>query len=127
MYELDEIKSSQYFKEDGSPEEDTSKINQPKMFPGGNKAWSKFISSKIWFPSNLDIKGGYHTVLMVSATVNEEGKMTGIEVDLPLHPQLDKIGVDALINSPLWIPEKSHNRKVPSRFTQTISFERSYY
>jgi hypothetical protein len=127
LYDMGVIKASQYFDENGSPEEDTSKISQPAMFPGGKKAWSKFIDANIYFPSNLDFKNGYRVVLMVSATISEEGKLTDIEVDLPLHPQMDKIAIDALKKSPAWVPAREHNRKVASKFTQTVSFERSYY
>lgn len=126
LYDMGVIKGNQYFDDDGSPTEDTSKITRLAQFPGGNKAWSKFISSNLYFPAHLDIRNGYRAVLLVTATINEEGKMTDIEVDLPLHPQLDKIAVDALKKSPLWLPAKSHNRNIASRFSQSVSFERSY-
>lgn len=126
LYDNGEIKGSQYFNEDGSPEYDTSKIYQPLTFPGGKNAWSKYMRSKLYFPSNLDIKNGYHVVLVVTATIDETGKVIDVEVDLPLHPQMDKIAVTALLNSPLWLPEKQHNRNVVSKFSQSVSFERSY-
>lgn len=126
LYDMGEIKASQYFKDDGSPEEDTSNITRPVAFPGGTKAWSKYINSALYFPSNLDIKNGYHAVLVVTATIDETGKITDVEVDLPLHPQMDKIAVQALLKSPLWIPAKQHNRNVVSKFSQSVSFERSY-
>ena len=126
LYEADSLISSQYFAEDGSPDTDISHIFQPYGFPGGKKAWNKFISDNLYFPSNLDIKNGYHAVLVVSASINEEGRLTDIEVDLPLHPQLDKVAVTALQKSPLWIPAKEHNRNISARFSQIVSFERSY-
>lgn len=126
LYDMGEIKASQYFNEEGSPENDTSKINQPLTFPGGKKAWSKYIHSQLYFPSNLDIKTGYHVALVVTATIDEKGKVIDVEVDLPIHPQMDKIAVEALMKSPLWLPEKQHNRKVVSTFSQSVSFERSY-
>jgi antitoxin component YwqK of YwqJK toxin-antitoxin module len=126
LYDTGEMKASQYFKDDGSPEEDTGTINQSVSFPGGKKAWSKYLNSALYFPSNLDIKNGYHAVLVVTATIDETGKITDVEVDLPLHPQMDKIAVQALLKSPLWIPEKQHNRNVVSKYSQSVSFERSY-
>lgn len=126
LYDSGVLRSSQFFTEEGSPETDTSHIVQSYSFPGGNKAWSKFISDNLYFPSNLDIKNGYRAVLLISATINEEGKVVDIEVDLPLHPQLDKIAIAALQKSPKWNPAKEHNRRIPARFTQIVSFERSY-
>ncbi len=126
LYDMGEMKGSQYFNEEGSPEEDTSKIQQPLTFPGGKKAWSKYINSRVFFPPNLDIKNSYHAVLVVTATIDEAGKVVDVEVDLPLHPQMDKIAVDALLKSPLWLPAKQHNRKVASKFSQSVSFERNY-
>ena len=126
LYDADNITNSQYFNEEGSIEDDTTQIFRTVQFPGGKKAWSKFMSDNLFFPSNLEIVNGYRAVLFVTATVTEDGKLTDIEVSLPLHPQFDKIAVEALKKSPQWIPAKEYNRKVASRLTQSVSYERSY-
>jgi hypothetical protein len=126
LYEMGLLKSYQYFNEDGSPEEDTVTINRPLSFPGGTKAWSKYIDGQIFFPEGLDVKNGYRAVLLITATIDENGKVTDVLVDLPLNPRLDKIAINALLKSPKWIPAKEHNRRVSSTFSQYVSFERSY-
>ncbi len=126
LYDMGSRKDSQYFTETGSPETDTNTIQRSLTFPGGKKAWSKYFNSSIYFPSNLDFKNGYHAVLVVTANIDETGKVTDVEVDLPLHPTMDKIAIEAFLRSPVWIPAKEHNRNIASKFSQTVSFERNY-
>lgn len=60
-------------------------------------------------------------------TINEDGQILDAEVIVPLHPEFDKIGLNAVKNSPRWNPVISHNRQISSAFRQTITFLQSGY
>lgn len=128
LYDSGIVKANQFFTEEGSPITDSPEADRNAEFPGGDLAWRKYISSNLYFPAHLDIKHGSLVALVVSFNINEEGKIENIEVDLPVHPQMDKIAVDAIKRSPLWKPAISQNRRVSSNFIQTVSFYTlSYY
>lgn len=123
IYDHDSLKNKQYFDENGNIA-DTSSKNREAQFPGGEKGWHKYVSSKLYFPANYELTG-HITSLLVSAIVNEEGNIIDAEITVPLHPEFDKIALKAISKSPLWIPAIDHNRKVYYQFTQTFGFSQS--
>jgi antitoxin component YwqK of YwqJK toxin-antitoxin module len=126
LYVADSISAAQYFNEDGSPATDTSQISSNAVFPGGQKAWTKFINNHLYFPSNLDFSKGHTAAVVVIAHIDASGKIVRVEKELPLHPDMDKIAVNALMASPAWSPAKNHNRRVASTFRYVVTFSRSY-
>jgi antitoxin component YwqK of YwqJK toxin-antitoxin module len=113
--------SKKYYNEEGMPT-DTSGGERNAFFPGGEKKWSKFISSQLYFPGHLEFKNVANASVVVTATVDEEGNVIDAEVTVPLHPEFDKIALNSLKKSPKWEPAVSHNRKVYSTFKQTVIY-----
>jgi antitoxin component YwqK of YwqJK toxin-antitoxin module len=126
LYENGVLKDKQYFNEDGNPA-DTSVHDEGAKFPGGDKGWSKYISHQLYFPPNYEFKNSFITSVVVTGTVNEDGQVIDAEVTVPLHPEFDKIALNALKKSPKWIPAESHNRHIYYYFTQTVTFLQSGY
>ncbi len=124
VYDTDILLNKKFYNEDGSPG-DTSQGERPASFPGGGKKWSKFISSQLYFPSRLEFQNVAVASVMVTATLNEEGEVIDAEVIVPLHPEFDKIALNAIKKSPKWQPAVSHNRKVYSTIKQTVSYSQS--
>lgn len=121
LYENGVLKDKQYFDEKGKPAA-TAMMDADATFPGGGKGWSKFLQTQLYFPSNYEFKNGSVNTIVVSGTINEEGKVIDAEVTVPLHPAFDKIALDAVKNSPIWIPAVSHNRNVYYHFRQLVTF-----
>lgn len=124
LYDHDSLKNRKYFDENGIAQTDTSSKDRDAQFPGGEKAWNKYVWSKLYFPSNYELTG-HLASLVIDATINEEGHIINVEVPIPLHPEFDKIAVKAVTGSPMWIPAIDHNRKIYYHFTQSVSFSES--
>jgi hypothetical protein len=54
--------------------------------------------------------------------VDEEGLIQDAEVTGSLHPDFDKIALEAIKNSPKWIPAIDHNRKIKAYRRQPVTF-----
>lgn len=85
------------------------------------------MSKNLYFPSGYEFKNGYQAVVVVTAIIDEDGKVVDVELNVPLNTAFDKVAIDALKDSQGWLPAISHNRKVYSSFTQSINFSQSYY
>jgi antitoxin component YwqK of YwqJK toxin-antitoxin module len=127
MYDHDKLIDKNYFDEDGNPMSDTTNNDRPAEFAGGEKGWRKYISENIFFPSGYEFKIGSEAFVLVTGSVNEEGKIIDIEVNAPIVPAIDKIVVAALKNSPAWHPARSHNREVYGTASQLVFASQSYY
>jgi outer membrane biosynthesis protein TonB len=54
--------------------------------------------------------------------VDEEGTIQDAEVTGSLHPDFDKVALEAIKNSPKWIPAIDHNRKIKAYRRQPVTF-----
>jgi TonB family protein len=116
--------SKTYYNEDGTTESDTAKANSDARFKsGGIEGWQKYLGRNLYWPNGLKFSNATQAVVVVSLTIDEEGKPQDVEVSIPLHPEFDKIAVNVIRNSPKWLPAVSHNRKVKSRFIQPVTFQ----
>ncbi|MEO5783321.1 MAG: energy transducer TonB [Ginsengibacter sp.] len=126
LYDNGILKEKQYFDVNGTLA-DTTFHDAKAEFPGGNKGWSKYLSRELYFPGNLYFKNSYTAGIVVTGTINEDGKVIDAEVSVPLHPEFDKIALNAVKKSPKWIPAISHNRRVYSHFTQLVKFNQETF
>ncbi len=127
VYERNILKDKKYYTENGGAMTDTTSRDSDAYFAGGDKAWSKFLSKNLHFPSNYEIQNNHEITNVVSGTITDEGNIIEIEVTVPVSYVFDKVALDALKNSPKWIPAVSHNRKVYDTFSQAVNFSQSYY
>ena len=104
----------------------TSKESRVK-FQGGDKAWAKYLSKNLYFPQMYKFTNTEQATVVVTATIDEDGKVVDVELSVPLNPVFDKIATDALKDSHVWIPAFSHNRKVYDTFTEKINFMQSFF
>lgn len=121
LYDNGILKDHQYFDEKGILS-DTSLYNSEAEFPGGTKGWHKYLSAKLYFPGNLNFKNSYTAGIVITGIINEDGQVLNAEVSVPLHPEFDKIALNAVNKSPKWIPAISHNRRVYFYFRQLVTF-----
>ncbi|TDH25234.1 hypothetical protein EXU57_14105 [Segetibacter sp. 3557_3] len=122
VYEDNRLLSKQHYNEEGHHLSDSLKPDRPAMFMGMKGDWQRYLQKQLYFPSRYKIVNGDQAVVVVNGVIDEEGKMTAVEVHTPFHPQFDQIAVMAMKNSPKWMPAISHNRRVKFSIRQTITF-----
>jgi TonB family protein len=111
-----------FFDEQGKLQSDTTNDDRKEAFPGGPKAWAKYLSRTLYFPDQYKFSNGDEATVVVSATINEDGKVMDAEVVVPFYPAFDKIALDAVKRSPNWIPAMDHHRKVKGYIRQPVTF-----
>ncbi len=122
IYDQGKLVERQYFNEQGVASADTACTDAAARFPGGPKAWGKYLNKHLSFPNDFKITNGDRAVVIVSAVVDEEGKIRNAEVSTPFYPAFDEIALKALLNSPAWIPAMEHNRHVKHDIRQPVIF-----
>lgn len=122
VYDNGKLVSREYYDEKGKLMSDTTNHDSPAIFPGGKKAWNKYVYNKLYFPDEYKITGGDRAIVVVKAWVDEEGNVTNAEVSSPFHPAFDKIALSAFIKSPKWKPAISHNRKLAQGIILPVTF-----
>jgi len=121
-YDNGKLTDRKYFTEFAEQIGDSTNTNRPAAFPKGKEAWVRYLQKKLYFPSEYKIVNAEKVVVVLEATVNEDGVLTDIEVVVPFHQKFDSIAVDALKESPKWIPAISHGRKVKYAIRQAVTF-----
>ena len=111
-----------FFDEQGRPASDTTNDDRKTSFPGGPKAWANYLSKTLYFPDQYKFTNGDEATVVVSATINEDGRVIDAEVVVPFYPAFDKIALDAVRKSPSWIPAMDHHRKVKGYIRQPVTF-----
>ncbi len=122
LYKAGTLIDKQYFDEDGKPVPDTTNRDKPAEFPGGNDAWQKYLLNHTYFPTQYKFDNADKAVVVVEATIDEDGNVTNVELNTPLYPAFDEIALKAVRNSPKWKPAIQHNRRVKYSFIQAIVF-----
>ncbi len=121
-YEKGILAGIQYFDENGNEEMDTTNTDRAVSFPGGEKEWTKFVESHAIIPAGWEnIKTGDISVV-VSAVIDQEGRVQDAYVSSPFHPAFDKIALNLLQSSPPWIPAIEHHRKIQKEVRLPVTF-----
>ncbi len=121
VYKNGEEISGQYFDKEGKAM--TEPLDErAAFFKGGAKAWSTYFQKKLYWPTGYQFKDGNQAVVSVNFTIDEEGKVSEAYVDIPFHPEFDKIALKAIRLSEGWQPAVQHNRAVRYRHRQLVTF-----
>lgn len=122
LYDKGVLIDKNYFDEEGNPVADTTNKDRKAEFAGGINAWQKYLSKHLYFPSQYKFENADKAVVVINATVDEDGNITDVEVDTPLYPAFDDIAIAAVKKSPKWQPAIQHNRRVKYSFRQPVFF-----
>lgn len=117
----------QYYSEDGKAQQDTTDKTGPPVFKGGVPAWTKYLEKQLYFPDNYKIVNGDKAVVVVSFTINENGKVTDVYLPTPFHPVFNDIVLRVIRTSPIWQPAMNHNRRVRYTHRQLVGFNQITY
>ena len=121
IYEDGALNDKQYFDEEGNGTDTTNKDHEA-LFPGGMKAWQKYLSKNLYFPTQYKFENADKAVVVVGAVIDEDGNMTDVEISTPLYPAFDDIALKVIKQSPKWQPAVQHNRRVTYRILQPVFF-----
>jgi hypothetical protein len=122
IYDHGKLVSRQYYTEKGLPITDTASTDRDASFPGGPKAWMKYLSKSVYFPDQYKFDTPGQAVVTVDWYIDEEGNITDPFVSIPLHPEFDKIALNAFHKAPKWIPARFHGRNIKTFLRQPITF-----
>ena len=125
IYQDGHLMSKQYYTEDGTEMQDTTTRDHSPEFPNGMKAWGKYLSDHIYFPSQYKFTKDAAVTVLVTFAVNEEGNVSEAYVTLPFHRDFDDIALKIIRSSPKWQPAVSHNRKVKYYLSQSVTFSQT--
>lgn len=108
-------------------EDDNDKVFQKveieAKFPGGDKAWSKYISREInRYIDELQDAGKAGTCV-VQFIVDREGNISEVEALTMKGTKLAEICVNAIKRGPKWTPAEQNGRKVKAYRKQPVTFQ----
>ncbi|MEQ8470384.1 MAG: energy transducer TonB [Marinoscillum sp.] len=110
---------------DGPPvetvEEPVIFVEEMPSFPGGEKAFYKYVSENLTYPRmarNLHITGRVY----VQFVIDKDGTVTDVIAVRGVGEGLDEVAVEVLKNSPKWNPGKQRGREVRVRMILPITF-----
>jgi TonB family protein len=121
LYKDGVLIDKQYFDEQANVT-DTVNKDRNASYPGGPKSWQKYLNNQLYFPRDYKLVNGDKAIVVVEATIDEEGNVTDVTVGTPFHPAFDKIAVEVIRKSRQWEPAIQHNRKVRYKIRQPVFF-----
>ena len=85
----------------------------------------KYLTKHAYFPNGFQIVNSDAVVVIVTAMIDENGKVNNAYVSAPFHPAFDEIALKAMRLAPDWKPAIEHHRKIKSYVSQPITFQQS--
>ncbi len=93
----------------------------PPAFPRGVQAFNGYLAKTIKYPE-ADRRSSIQGKVIVTFTVEKNGKVTDVEVMRGVSPAIDAEAVRAIENSPPWIPGVQYGEVARAKFTIPVSF-----
>jgi TonB family protein len=97
-------------------------VEEMPKFPGGDSELLKFLNETIRYPKEAQDKGIQGRVV-TSFIVNEDGRISDIEIVKSIDPLLDAESVRVLQSMPLWTPGKQKGVAVAVKYTVPLTFK----
>lgn len=109
------------------PEEEVAEeifmvVEEQAAFPGGQKAWSKFLKKNLNYPKQAQ-RMGIEGRVFLSFVVDKAGAISDIAVVRGIGGGCDQEAIRVLEKSPKWSPGKQRGRAVKSRMSIQILFK----
>lgn len=99
------------------------KVEIEAKFPGGEQAWSRYISREInRYMDELQDAGKAGTCV-VQFIVDKEGNISEVEALTMKGTKLAEICVNAVKKGPKWVPAEQNGRKVKAYRKQPVTFQ----
>ena len=101
---------------------DTSNRDKGAIFKGSEIKWRNFLENNLEFPRHIKLVNTDIITVVLNATIDEEGNVGDVYVEIPFHPEFDDEALRVMKKSPKWTPAIKNNRKIKSYIRQPISF-----
>jgi protein TonB len=94
-------------------------IVTPPEYPGGEKAFHKYLNSNLkWPDATADAQG----IVLISFFVEKSGYLSGFKIEKSLGKEFDAEALRVLMKSPRWIPAMKNERPIKSKYSVPIKF-----
>lgn len=103
-YEDGKLLGRMYYNEEGIVLTDTTNRDRGADFKGGKEKWRSFMENKLQFPSGVKLVNTDVITVVINATIDEEGNVTDVYVDIPFNPLFDEEALRVMKKSPKWVP-----------------------
>ena len=99
------------------------KVEIEAQFPGGEKAWTKYITREITRYIDELQEAGKAGTCLVQFIVDKEGNISDVEALTMKGTKLAEICVNAIRKGPKWTPAEQNGRKVKAYRKQPVTFQ----
>ena len=98
-------------------------VMEQAKFPGGNKAFIKFLQVNLKYPET-PLRNSIQGIVRVRFLVEKDGSInqSSIELARSVHPDLDAEALRVIRLSPNWIPAMQAGKPINQRVLVPISF-----
>jgi len=97
-------------------------VEENAAFPGGNKAYGKYLKKNLKYP-NQARRMGIEGKVYVQFIVGKKGEITNVKAVKGIGAGCDEEAVRVIRNSPNWTPGKQRGRPVKQRMIIPIVFK----
>ena len=103
------------------PDETHWVVEEMPVFPNGQAALLRFLTTNLNYPPDA-VQKNIQGQVVCQFTVNKDGSISDIEVVSGVNPSLDKEALRVLQMMPHWTPGKRQGKTVKVRYTLPIDF-----
>jgi len=96
-------------------------IDVEPQFPGGTKAFNKYLSKNVIYPDNATSQDMNGSVTLAMA-IEKDGSITDIKIVKGLSEVMDRETIRLMSASPKWKPGMQRNQPIRVRYTFTINY-----
>ena len=96
-------------------------LEKNAVFPGGRKAWGKFLNKHLRYP-RMAKKMGIEGRVILQFDVSAKGEISNMEVIRRIGGGCDEEALRVLSKSPKWMPGEQRGRPVKSKHQMSIIF-----
>jgi len=96
-------------------------IEQIPVFPGGEKALTKFLQKNIVYPKGAKEKG-IEGEVVISFVVEQDGSLNNFKIQKSVHPLLDEEALRVVKIMPKWESGKEFGKNVSQRLSLPVKF-----
>lgn len=96
-------------------------IDVEPQFPGGAKAFNKYLSKNVGYPVNANSEEMNGSVTLAMA-IEKDGTITDVKIVKGLSDVMDKETIRLMNASPKWKPGMQSGQPIRVRYTFTINY-----
>lgn len=96
-------------------------IDVEPQFPGGAKAFNKYLSKNVGYPSTANSEEMNGSVTLAMA-IEKDGTITDVKIVKGLSDVMDKETIRLMNASPKWKPGMQGGQPIKVRYTFTINY-----